>query len=138
MDLPFLPLHPGRLTPRAASIHLLLTRFSNLAALELRQAGIGMAMMLGFGIAAGMLLVTAWLGIIAWLVLFFVRSGAIGWPTAVGVAVLLCLAGAALMSAFAIKRSKDLLVPATRRQLHLQREPHATAQSNTIAQVSHE
>ena len=87
-----------------------------LAALETRRAGESLVTIIAFGIAVGVLCVTAWLGVIAALVLWLVDRG-LAASLAVLLAVALNLVGA-FAFVLAIKRtSKALRFPATVRAL---------------------
>jgi len=88
-----------------------------LAALETRQAGISLATMLGLAIAAAVLLVTAWLTLIAGGVLWMLESD-VAWPWAILATLILNVAGAVLLIMVIRQKSRDLLFSATRRRLH--------------------
>ena len=110
----------------AATIHSLvdsvrgwLDNSLHLAVLEGKKAGIGLALMLGFGVGAAVLLITGWLALIACVVAALVENEILGWAWSLLIAALLSLAGAGGLVFLAIKRSKDLLFSATRRQLGL-------------------
>ena len=110
----------------AASIHSLidslrgcLDDFLHLVVLEGKKAGIGLALMLGFGVGAAVLLITGWLALVACAVAALVENHILGWAWSLLIAALLSFAGAGGLVFLAIKRSKDLLFYATRRQLGL-------------------
>jgi hypothetical protein len=63
------------------------------------------------------LLITGWLGLIAFVVVALVAGDIVGWLVALLVAALLSLAGAGGLALLVVRRSKDLLFTATRRQL---------------------
>ena len=115
----------------AATIHSLidslrgwLDNFLHLAVLEGKKAGIGLALMLGFGVGAAVLLITGWLALVACAVAALVENDIIlGWAWSLLIAALLSFAGAGGLVFLAIKRSKDLLFCATRRQLGLKSAP---------------
>lgn len=88
-----------------------------LAALETKQAGVSLAMMIGLALVAAILLVTAWLTLIAGGVLWMMDSGA-AWPWAILAAIVLNVGGAALLIMVIRHKSRNLLFPATRRRLH--------------------
>ena len=100
-----------------------LDNFLDLAVLEGRKAGIGLALMLGFGIGAAVLLITGWLALIACAVAALLENDILGWAWSLLIAALLSFAGAGGLVFLAIKRSKDLLFCATRRQLGLKSTP---------------
>lgn len=117
-------------TSIAASIHSLidsvrgwLDSFLQLAVLEGKKAGIGLALMLGFGVGAAVLLITGWLALIACAVIALVENDILGWAWSLLIAALLSFAGAGGLVFLAIKRSKGLLFYATRRQLGLKSAP---------------
>jgi len=110
----------------AAAIHSLidsvrgwLDNFLDLVVLEGKKAGIGLALMLGFGVGAAVLLITGWLALVACAVAALVENDILGWAWSLLIAALLSFAGAGGLVILAIKRSKDLLFSATRRQLGL-------------------
>lgn len=97
--------------------------FIKLVALEGKQAAIGLALMVGFGLGAAALLVTSWLALLGCAVVALVENDILGWAGSLLLAALLNMAGAAGLVLLAIKRSKDLLFSASRRQLGWQSEP---------------
>ena len=110
----------------AAAIHSLidsvrdwLDNFLDLVVLEGKKAGIGLALMLGFGVGAAVLLITGWLALVACAVAALVENDILGWAWSLLIAALLSFAGAGGLVFLAIKRSQDLLFSATRRQLGL-------------------
>jgi hypothetical protein len=114
----------------AAAIHSLidsvrgwLDNFLHLAVLEGKRAGIGLAVMLGFGVGATILLVSGWLALVGSAVVAVVEADILGWAWSLLIAALLSFAGAGGLVFLAIKRSKDLLFCATRRQLGLKSAP---------------
>jgi hypothetical protein len=114
----------------AAAIHSLidsvrgwLDNFLHLAVLEGKRAGIGLAVMLGFSVGATILLVSGWLALVGSAVVAVVEADILGWAWSLLIAALLSFAGAGGLVFLAIKRSKDLLFCATRRQLGLKSAP---------------
>jgi uncharacterized membrane protein YqjE len=114
----------------AATLHSLidavrgwLDNFLHLVVLEGKKAGIGLALMLGFGVGAAVLLITGWLALIACAVAALAENDILGWAWSLLIAALLSFAGAGGLVFLAIKRSKDLLFCATRRQLGLKSAP---------------
>src|ERR1035437_3820638 len=110
----------------AAAIHSLIDsvrgwidNFLDLVVLEGKKAGIGLALMLGFGVGAAVLLITGWLALVACAVGALVESDILGWTWSLLIAALLSFAGAGGFVILGIKRSKDLLFSGTRRQLGL-------------------
>lgn len=68
---------------------------AKLAALEAKQAGVSLSIMLALGVMAAILLLSAWLGLMATVVLFVVERNLLMGSTALGLAV-----GANLVIAF--------------------------------------
>ena len=97
--------------------------FLHLVALEGKKAGIGLALMLGFGVGAAVLLLTGWLALLGGAVVALSENDILGWVWSLLIAALLSFAGAGGLVFLAIKRSKDLLFYATRRQLGLKSAP---------------
>jgi predicted lipid-binding transport protein (Tim44 family) len=95
--------------------HLLHDQFE-LAALETQRAAKSLAAMLVWGLAAGLLLVTAWLGIMAAIVLFLIDLG-LAASLAILLVVVLTLVGAATCALVIKKKSRYLRYPATVRSL---------------------
>jgi hypothetical protein len=91
--------------------------FVHLLVVEAKQAGISLAFMLAFAVAAAVLLITGWLALIACVVLALVLNGILGWITTLIIAAILSFAGAGVLAFLVIGRAKDLLFRATRRQL---------------------
>ncbi len=86
-----------------------------LAALEARRAGVGLAVMVALGVAAGLLLVTVWLLLAAAAVLGLDHAG-VPAPLALLAVAALNLAGAGLLAFVVVRLSRRLLFSATRRQ----------------------
>src|SRR5664279_5577998 len=110
----------------AAAIHSLidsvrdwLYSFLDLVVLEGKRAGIGLALMLGFGVGATVLLIAGWLALNGCVIAALVENDILGWIWSLLIAALLNLAGAGGLVFLAIKRSQDLLFSATRRQRNL-------------------
>ncbi len=104
-----------------AAVRVFGDRLFSLVTLEGKQAGISLAFMLGFGVAAAVLVITGWLALIACVVVALVENDVMGWPWALVIASLLSFAGAAGLVFLLIQRSEDLLFAATRRQLRFER-----------------
>ncbi len=114
----------------AATIHSLidgvrgwLDNFLHLVVLEGKKAGIGLALMLGFGVGAAVLFITGWLALVGCAVAALLEHDILGWAWSLLIAALLSFAGAGGLVFLAIKRSEDLLFCATRRQLGLKSAP---------------
>jgi len=103
-----------------------------LAVLELQRAGISLVKMLAAGIIISILVVSAWMGLVAAAVVWAVGEGA-NWAVALLVAAIVNIAIAAGLAFWAKSQIPDLLFAATLRQLrkdapHLENE-HAPNRS---------
>lgn len=105
------------------SVRVWLDNFLDLVVLEGKKAGIGLALMLGFGVGAAVLLITGWLALIACAVVALVENDILGWAWSLLIVALLSFTGAGGLVSLAIKRRKDILFCATRRQLGLKSTP---------------
>jgi hypothetical protein len=99
-----------------ATARRVVSDFLELLSLEARRAGLTFVWMVACGAVAAILVVTAWLGLMAALALSAVSLG-IPWVTAVAVISLANLVAAAIMTSVCVRMSRDLLFPATKRQL---------------------
>jgi len=99
-----------------ASARRVISDFLELLALETRRAGLTLVWMVACGAVAAILAVTAWLGFMAALALWAVSLG-FPWGAAVIAISLANLLAAAIMTSVCIRKSRDLLFSATRRQL---------------------
>ena len=98
----------------------LLSNLLDLFTLEARHAGLTLVLMLACGVIGAILVVAAWLGLVAAAALWAVSLGS-SWEAALGTAVLANLAAAAALFWLCARVSRDLLFPATRRQLRAKR-----------------
>jgi len=96
-----------------------LDSFLDLVVLEGKKAGIGLALMLGFGVGATVLLIAGWFALVGCVVAALVENDILGWIWSLLLVALLNFAGAGGLVFLAIKRRQDLLFGATRRQLGL-------------------
>jgi uncharacterized membrane protein YqjE len=103
-----------------ASARGLLSSILDLFTLEARRAGLTLVLMVACGAIGAILLVAAWLGLMAALTLWAVTAG-VSWGAAVAVAALVNLAVAAALFWLCARVSRDLLFPSTRRQLRAKR-----------------
>jgi hypothetical protein len=99
------------------SLQELVESFLNLLMLEAKQAAVSLVLMLAFGVAAAVLVITGWLALVACIVLFLVQYDVVGWAVGLIIAAVLSFAGSAGLGVLLIRRSQDLLFRATRRQL---------------------
>ena len=99
-----------------ASARAAVSHFLDLVSLEARRAGLALAWMVALGLAAAVCAITAWIGIMAALAMWAVALGL----HPVAAAILLAglnLAACAALAFRCVGMSRDLLFPATRRQV---------------------
>jgi uncharacterized membrane protein YqjE len=84
--------------------------------LEVRRAGLSLTWMLALGVLAALLMATAWYSLMAALVLWAVSFG-LTWIGAMLAIALVNLVTAAMVVFSCVGLSRNLLFPATRRQL---------------------
>jgi hypothetical protein len=84
--------------------------------LEVRRAGLSLAWMLALGVLAALLMATAWFSLMAALALWAVSLG-LTWIGAMLALALVNLVTAAMVVFSCVGLSRNLLFPATRRQL---------------------
>lgn len=94
----------------------LLSGLLDLFTLEARRAGLTLAVMLACAATGAILVVAAWLGLMAALALWMVSLG-VSWEAAVAVVALANLATAGALAWLCFHLSRHLLFSATRRQL---------------------
>lgn len=87
-----------------------------LFSLEARRAGLMLVWMVALGVLAVVLVFTAWLGLMSALALWAVSLG-MTWISAMFVIALVNLVTAALVVLYCVTLSRELLFPATQRQL---------------------
>ena len=107
----------GSISSLLTSVRALGERLLTLVTLECKQAGLSLAWMLGLALAAAVLAITGWLAMLAWVVLALVQNDIVGWGWALSISALLSFAGTGGLVFIMIQRSRNLLFPATRRQL---------------------
>ncbi|MEO7390690.1 MAG: phage holin family protein [Ramlibacter sp.] len=88
-----------------------------LAVLEGKEAAVGLAVTIGLGVAAFVLLITGWLALLACAVTALVENDILGMPGSLLLVALLNVAGAAGLGFLVMQRGKEPLFCATRRQL---------------------
>lgn len=106
----------GEISGVIASARRVVSGMLDLVVLEGRRAGIALALMIGLGLAAAILAITAWMGVMAAVALGLMAAGCSP-IVSILIVVVLNLAGAGGAVFVCIKKSKDLLFPATRRQV---------------------
>ncbi|MGQ0654279.1 MAG: phage holin family protein [Betaproteobacteria bacterium] len=94
----------------------LLSDFAQLAVLDARRAAIRLAWILGAVLIAAVLVVTAWMGLVAAGIVFAWGHGA-SWPVALAAAALLNVFAAAALGWFTLKLARELPFTALLRQL---------------------
>lgn len=94
----------------------LVADYAELTVLDARRAAIRLAWILGAVLVAAVLIVTAWVVLIASGVVWVWGHGA-SWPTALAVAAVLNLIAAGLLGWFTLKLAKELPFTALLRQL---------------------
>lgn len=99
----------------------LIADYAELTVLDARRAAIRLAWILGCVLVAAVLIVTAWVVLIASGIVWAWGHGA-SWPTALAVAAVLNLIAAGLLGWFMLKLAKELPFTALLRQLR-GREP---------------
>jgi uncharacterized membrane protein YqjE len=87
-----------------------------LAVLEVQRAGISLAKLVAAAIVISILLVSAWMAIVAAVVVWAIGAGA-NWALAILIAALVNIVVAIAMAVWAKKQAPDLLFSATLRQL---------------------
>jgi len=92
--------------------------FFALVTLELHRAGVTFMWMLAWSTFGVLLVVTAWLGLMAGLALWLISLGLSAAPVVIGIAMVNLLAGALIFHQ-CMRASRDLMLPATRRQLRI-------------------
>jgi membrane associated rhomboid family serine protease len=98
----------------------LLSNLLDLFTLEARRAGLTLALMLACGAIGAILVVAAWLGLMAALALWAVAYG-IGWEAAIAAVAFANVAAAAALFGLCGAMSRGLLLSGTRRQLRAKR-----------------
>jgi uncharacterized membrane protein YqjE len=94
----------------------LVADYAELTVLDARRAAIRLAWILGCVLVAAVLIVTAWVVLIASGIVWAWGQGA-SWPTALAVAAVLNIIAAGLLSWFMLKLAKELPFTALLRQL---------------------
>jgi len=99
-----------------------LSNFFDLVSLEARRAGLALFWMIAWAVVAAVCIIATWLGLMAALAMWAVSLGLLPILAIILVAVLNLVAGVVLIRV-CVGLSRDLLFPATRRQLA--RDPSA-------------
>ncbi|HEY4373682.1 MAG TPA: phage holin family protein [Burkholderiales bacterium] len=88
-----------------------------LAVLEMQRAGIGLAMMLAACVVIAVLVVTAWMALVAGLVVWAVNAGTASWPVALCIAAAVNVILAVVMAMQLRSQLTQIFLGATLRQL---------------------
>ena len=102
----------------SSSVRQTAADFFELLSLEMQRAGVTFMWMLAWSTFGVLLIVTAWLGLMAGLALWLISTGLSAAPVVIGIAVVNLVGGAAIFY-WCIHASSALLLPATRRQLRI-------------------
>lgn len=116
----------GGIADAINSVRRVLSGVFQLFSLEVRRAGHTLVWMVALGAMAAMLIVTAWLGLMAALALWAFSLGWT-WAGAMFAIALANLAAAAIVMFSCVTLSRNLLFPATRRQLESAPSPSDAA-----------
>ncbi|HJU24626.1 MAG TPA: phage holin family protein [Casimicrobiaceae bacterium] len=106
----------SRLSLAFANVKALVQDHALLAVLEVQRAGVSLVKMIAAGIVISILVVSAWMGIVAAIVGFAIGQGA-NWALAILIAALVNIGIAVAIAFYAKKQVPDLLFAATLRQL---------------------
>jgi uncharacterized membrane protein YqjE len=98
------------------SVRRIFSDLFQLFSLEVRRAGLTFVWMVALGAIVAMLIVTAWLGLMGALALWAVSLG-LTWTSAMIAIALVNILMAAIVMISCVTISRNLLFPATRRQL---------------------
>jgi hypothetical protein len=111
------PLGLGELLGRLLSeAHGLVSDFAELAVLDARRAAIRLALLLAAGLGVAVLIVTAWMALIAGLAVWLWGEG-VGWPAALAIAAGINVAGAIGLGVWMKGLAKEMPFTALLRQL---------------------
>lgn len=116
----------GAIAGAFSSVRQILADFVELVTIEIRRAGLTLVWMVALGAVSAMLIVAAWLCLMAVLALWLVSQG-VAWIGAIVLVALLNLLAAAVAAFFCVRLSRNLLLPATQRQLKARASPSDTA-----------
>jgi uncharacterized membrane protein YqjE len=101
----------------------LMADFAHLAVLDARRAGVRLAMLLSAGLLIAILLITAWMGLVAAGIIWMFDRG-VSWPLAIAIAALTNIAGAAALAWWARHLISEMPFTALLRQLKGESPPH--------------
>jgi hypothetical protein len=109
----------------------LVADYAQLAVLDARRAALCLAWLLGSVLIAAVLLVTAWMGGVAALIILL-WGGGISWPGAIGIAALLNIAGAGALAWWMKRLLTDLPFTALLRQLRGEDPPPPVVETPVV------
>jgi uncharacterized membrane protein YqjE len=99
-----------------SELRALVADYAQLAVLDARRAALHLAWLLGAVLVAAVLVVTAWMGGVAALIVIMLGGG-MSWPAAIGIAAVLNLVGAGALAWWMRRVVADLPFTALLRQL---------------------
>jgi uncharacterized membrane protein YqjE len=99
-----------------SELRALVADYAQLAVLDARRAALPLAWLLGAVLVAAVLVVTAWMGGVAALIVIMLGGG-MSWPAAIGIAAVLNLVGAGALAWWMRRVVADLPFTALLRQL---------------------
>ncbi|HVL35098.1 MAG TPA: phage holin family protein [Burkholderiales bacterium] len=99
-----------------AETRQLFADFAHLAVLDARRAALRLAMLLSAGLIIAVLLITAWMGIVAAGIVWMFDRG-VSWPLAIAIAALVNIVAAALLGWWARHLISEMPFTALLRQL---------------------
>jgi uncharacterized membrane protein YqjE len=99
-----------------SELRALVADYAQLAVLDARRAALHLAWLLGAVLVAAVLVVTAWMGGVAALIVLMLGGG-MSWPAAIGIAAVLNLVGAGALAWWMRRVVADLPFTALLRQL---------------------
>jgi len=102
----------------------LVTDYVELAVLDARRAAVTLAWLLGSVLVVAVLLVTAWMGFVAALIVWMFAEG-VSWPLAIAIAALINIAGAGALVWYMRHMLQDIPFTALLRQLRGEDPPPA-------------
>ncbi|MFL6566794.1 MAG: phage holin family protein [Burkholderiales bacterium] len=107
----------GELTARlVGDLRQLVADFAQLAVLDARRAGVRLAMLLSAGLLIAILVITAWMGLVAAGIVWMFDEG-VSWPLAIAIAALMNVAAAAALAWWARHLVSEMPFTALLRQL---------------------
>jgi uncharacterized membrane protein YqjE len=94
----------------------LVADFAHLAVLDARRAGVRLAMLLAAGLVIAILIITAWMGLVAAGIVWMFDQG-VSWPVAIAIAALINIVAAAALAWWARHLVSEMPFTALLRQL---------------------